>query len=153
MQFASGLRLSRNRGLQLPDAAWLVVLPAKDDRLTLHRAIMRRRMEKYPADFLAHYNLGAALQSLGQHHEPIQCLETGLKMRPRRGIHAVGPISTVRQWSSAKSCNANRTIPTRGSIWLVRSPGQGDGAVAMAGFRLQIVPVPATPYTCFADAH
>ena len=67
---------------------WLQLLPAKDPsadvdpRLVLHLAVMRRRLEKYPADFLAHYNLGAALQSLGQQKESINYLEKAVRMRP-----------------------------------------------------------------------
>ena len=48
---------------------WLQVLPtaktpqAEDPRWALQEAVMRRRLEKYPNDFLAEYNLGAFLQS------------------------------------------------------------------------------------------
>lgn len=40
---------------------WLQVLPrgAGDQRIVLQEALMRHRLEKYPADFLAHFNLGA----------------------------------------------------------------------------------------------
>jgi len=66
---------------------WLQLLPLKDKsdadpRLAVHLAVMRRRLEKYPADFLAHYNLGAALQSLGDHKESTQYLEKAVRLRP-----------------------------------------------------------------------
>lgn len=65
---------------------WLQVLPKtnsrEDPRLTLQEAVMRRRLEKYPADFLAHYNLGALLQSRGKFHEAISCYEEALKVEP-----------------------------------------------------------------------
>lgn len=40
---------------------WLQVLPrgGGDERVALQEALMRHRLEKYPADFLAHFNLGA----------------------------------------------------------------------------------------------
>jgi Flp pilus assembly protein TadD/mono/diheme cytochrome c family protein len=40
---------------------WLQVLPrgGSDERMALQEALMRHRLEKYPADFLAHFNLGA----------------------------------------------------------------------------------------------
>lgn len=51
---------------------WLQVLPRKDPaspddpRLLLEEAVMRRRLEKYPADFLAHYNLAALMEMRGK---------------------------------------------------------------------------------------
>ncbi len=51
---------------------WLQVLPksssasANDPRWALQEAVMRRRLEKYPADFVAHYNLGALMQYRGK---------------------------------------------------------------------------------------
>src|SRR5690349_20616156 len=51
---------------------WLQVLPKnKDLRPPLQEAVMRRRLEKYPGDFLAQYNLAALLQSKGQLSEAI----------------------------------------------------------------------------------
>jgi Flp pilus assembly protein TadD/mono/diheme cytochrome c family protein len=49
---------------------WLQVLPRGpgDERGALQEAIMNRRLEKYPADFSAHFNLGALL--LGRHDIP-----------------------------------------------------------------------------------
>jgi tetratricopeptide (TPR) repeat protein len=67
---------------------WLQLLPVhdgKDDvdpRLTIQISVMRRRLEKYPADFMAHYNLGAALQSLGQSAESLPYLEKAARLKP-----------------------------------------------------------------------
>ncbi len=46
---------------------WIQVLPLgeKDQRMDLQEAIMQRRLEKYPADFSAHFNLGALLLTRG----------------------------------------------------------------------------------------
>jgi Flp pilus assembly protein TadD len=59
---------------------WLQVLPRKSgDRLALQEAVMRRRLEKYPGDFLAQYNLGALLQSKGQLAEAISAYQGALR--------------------------------------------------------------------------
>jgi len=66
---------------------WFQVLPAGgatdyDPRLILQQAIMRRRIEKYPADFEAHFNLGAALQALGKPEEAIPFLSDAVRLEP-----------------------------------------------------------------------
>jgi Flp pilus assembly protein TadD len=68
---------------------WLQVLPQKstssdaDPRLALQEAVMRRRLEKYPADFVAHYNLGALLQFEGKLPEAIGLYQEALAVEPR----------------------------------------------------------------------
>ena len=62
---------------------WLQVLPKKsEDRLALQEAIMRRRLEKYPGDFLAQYNLGALLQSKGQLAGAVSAYQRALEADP-----------------------------------------------------------------------
>ncbi len=65
---------------------WLQLLPeAKDEqgaRVLIQEAVMRRRLEKYPADFLAHYNLGSVLQMRGQYAAAILCYRDALKVEP-----------------------------------------------------------------------
>jgi Flp pilus assembly protein TadD len=66
---------------------WLQVLPAssgsdEDPRLVLQQALMQRRIEKYPADFVAHFNLGAALQQLGRPEEALSHLTTAVRIQP-----------------------------------------------------------------------
>lgn len=67
---------------------WLQVLPKpangsqEDPRLALQEATMRRRLEKYPADFLAHYNLAAVLQLRGKFDEAMACYRDALKVEP-----------------------------------------------------------------------
>ena len=62
---------------------WLQLLPAKkEERLDLQVAVMRRRLEKYPMDFLAHYNLGAALQTLEQFQEAEKYLAKAVRLKP-----------------------------------------------------------------------
>jgi Flp pilus assembly protein TadD len=62
---------------------WLQVLPKKsDERLELQEAVMRRRLEKYPGDFLAQYNLGALLQSKGRLAEAVSAYQGALEADP-----------------------------------------------------------------------
>ncbi len=65
---------------------WFQVLPEDrgegDPRLPLQEAVMRRRIEKYPADFVAHFNLGAALEAEDRPGEALPYLAEAVKMRP-----------------------------------------------------------------------
>lgn len=55
-----------NRSTDEMGHLWLQVLPKEgDQRLVLQEAFMRRRLEKYPGDFVAHVNLAAALEAGG----------------------------------------------------------------------------------------
>lgn len=67
---------------------WLQLLPVATDssetdpRVAIQEAVMRRRLEKYPADFLAHYDLGAVLQMRGKLSEAIACYQDAVKTQP-----------------------------------------------------------------------
>ena len=62
---------------------WLQVLPReKDDRLVLQEAVMRRRLEKYPADFLALYSLGALEEAQGKTDDALAMYEAALRIEP-----------------------------------------------------------------------
>ena len=67
---------------------WLQVLPRQsgegkaDPRLLLQEALMRRRLVKYPGDFTAHFNLGAALQAQGRLGEAVRELEAAVRANP-----------------------------------------------------------------------
>jgi Flp pilus assembly protein TadD len=65
---------------------WLQVLPKHkgddDPRLLLQQAVMLRRIEKYPADFVAHFNLGAVLQAMGKYDEALPYLDQAVKVSP-----------------------------------------------------------------------
>ena len=66
---------------------WFQLLPIQsaaspDPRMLIHLAMMQRRLAKYPSDFVAFYNLGAAYQYLEQYPQATQYLEKAVKMRP-----------------------------------------------------------------------
>jgi Flp pilus assembly protein TadD len=65
---------------------WLQVLPAKesteDPRLGLQEAVMRRRLEKYPGDFVAHCNLGALYVTREKYSEAAASFEQALLVQP-----------------------------------------------------------------------
>ena len=68
---------------------WLQVLPrassdtAFDPRMLLQETMARHNLEKNPADFEAHYNLAAMLQTRGAEAEAIQNFELAVRLRPQ----------------------------------------------------------------------
>ena len=75
-----------NRSTDEMGHVWLQILPktteGEDPRLTLQQAVMLRRIEKYPADFVAHFNLGAVLQAMGKFDEAIPYLNQAILIKP-----------------------------------------------------------------------
>lgn len=77
-----------NRSSEEMGHLWVQVLPrpaqvnGQDTRLALQEALMRRRLEKYPADFAAHFNLGAALQTAGNDGAAIPHFQRALQAKP-----------------------------------------------------------------------
>ena len=77
-----------NRSQDEMGHVWLQLLPetagqpTDDPRIVIQEAVMRRRLEKYPADFLAHYNLGAVLEMRGKFAEAISCYQAAAKAEP-----------------------------------------------------------------------
>jgi Flp pilus assembly protein TadD len=65
---------------------WLQVLPKKeseeDPRVGLQEAVMQRRLEKYPGDFVAHCNLGALYTASGKFGEAVSHFEQALRVQP-----------------------------------------------------------------------
>jgi Flp pilus assembly protein TadD len=75
-----------NRSVDEMGHVWLQVLPhatgEDDPRLLLQKAVMARRIEKYPADFVAHFNLGALLQAMGQYDQALPYLSQAVQIKP-----------------------------------------------------------------------
>ncbi len=67
---------------------WIQVLPVgeHDERKKLQEAIMQRRLEKYPADFSAHLNLGSVLMTRGDAGDAIPHFERALQVQPRSAV-------------------------------------------------------------------
>src|SRR5215831_589085 len=64
---------------------WLQVLPrGGDQRPALQEAIMERRLEKYPADFLAHFNLGALYLGRTETAGALDHLSAALRVEPEQ---------------------------------------------------------------------
>jgi Flp pilus assembly protein TadD len=65
---------------------WLQVLPQpqsrEDLRVVLQEALMRRRLEKYSNDFMAHCNLGLVLEMRGHYEEAISHFQLALRAQP-----------------------------------------------------------------------
>ena len=62
---------------------WIQVVPReRGDLNLLQEALMRRRLQKYPGDFVALANLGAALQSMGRLDEALVHLGAAAAARP-----------------------------------------------------------------------
>ncbi|HEX4229985.1 MAG TPA: tetratricopeptide repeat protein [Bryobacteraceae bacterium] len=63
---------------------WLQVLPRgdRDRRMELQAAIMQRRLEKYPNDFSAEFNLGALMLVRGDAAGALPYLEKAVAVRP-----------------------------------------------------------------------
>ncbi len=96
-----------NRSSEEMGHLWLQVLPrGKDDaRPLLQEALMRRRLEKYPADYSAHFNLGAVLQAQEKHAEAITQFQQALQVQPNSfvaltnlgaSLQALGQLSEAR---------------------------------------------------------
>ena len=67
---------------------WIQVLPRRkaqdeeDPRIAIQEAVMQRRLEKYPADFLAHYNLASVQQLRGHLADAIANYRLALRVEP-----------------------------------------------------------------------
>jgi Flp pilus assembly protein TadD len=82
------LAIAGNRSDDEMGHVWLQLLPkanpgGEDPRLALQEAVMRRRLAKYPADFLAHYNLGALQQMRGNYEEAASAFRAALRVEPK----------------------------------------------------------------------
>lgn len=81
---------------------WLQFLPrqavvqGEDARLILQKALMEHDLEKYPNDYVAHYNLAAVLQAEGRLEEAIKHYEQALKAR-RDDATAENSLGTALQ--------------------------------------------------------
>ncbi len=77
---------------------WIQVLPRArgDVRIILQEALMRQRLRKYPNDFMAHFNLGAALQSMDRLDEAISHYMEALRARPDN-VTALNSLGTAFQ--------------------------------------------------------
>jgi Flp pilus assembly protein TadD len=88
-----------NRSSDEMGHVWLQLLPkdnpgGEDPRMAIQEAVMRRRLEKYPADFLAHYNLGALLQMRGKYEDAASAYRAALQAEPKN-VTAHNSLATL----------------------------------------------------------
>ncbi len=84
-----------NRSTDEMGHLWLQLLPRTPaERVALQEALMRRRLEKYPGDFVAHANLAAALESRGHPEEALAEYRLALRARPGSAatLNSVGAL-------------------------------------------------------------
>jgi len=67
---------------------WLQVLPrgGEDRRMELQEAIMRHRLDKYPGEFTAQFNLGALMLARGNAAEAIPYLRGAVAVQPDKPV-------------------------------------------------------------------
>lgn len=77
-----------NRATDEMGHLWLQVLPrgTGDRRMELQEALMRHRLEKYPGDFSAEFNLGALTLARGDAAGAIPYLRAAAGARPRQPV-------------------------------------------------------------------
>lgn len=75
---------------------WLQVLPVgeKDQRAVLQEALMRRRLEKYPGDFSANFNLGDLMMDANNPSAAVSYFELAVKADPNSAI-ATGELGAA----------------------------------------------------------
>jgi tetratricopeptide (TPR) repeat protein len=75
-----------NRGTDEMAHLWLQVLPhgEGDQRPVLQEAVMSRRLEKYPTEFLAHFNLGALFLGRKETTAALEHLSAALRVEPEQ---------------------------------------------------------------------
>ncbi|MBV8072306.1 MAG: tetratricopeptide repeat protein [Acidobacteriaceae bacterium] len=94
-----------NRSKDEMGHVWLQVLPngsgpgGEDPRLNLQEAVMRRRLEKYPQDFLAYYNLGALEQYRGKLDEALSCYGNAMRLEPKNAtvLNSYGAVLLMQE--------------------------------------------------------
>ena len=67
---------------------WLQVLPRGDEdrRMELQEALMRHRLDKYPGDFSAQFNLGALQLARGNAADAVRYLRAAVEARPDQPV-------------------------------------------------------------------
>ncbi len=96
---------------------WLQLLPVpdasdEDPRLDLQEAVMRRRLEKYPGDFLAFYNLAALLQLRGKIDQAIALYQDALRIEPRNATahNSLGSALLIKNDLSAAAAQFHAAL-------------------------------------------
>jgi tetratricopeptide (TPR) repeat protein len=74
--------VSGDRSIDEMAHLWLQLLPRDGAQAALQKAVLQRRLQKYPSDFFAEFSLGALLQTEGRLEEAIALYRKALAVRP-----------------------------------------------------------------------
>lgn len=138
---------------------WLQLLPTQPDgdgRMALQEALMRRRLEKYPADFVGHYNLGALMLTRDKPAEAIPFFEAALKVKPgdvtaRNSLSAAliadnRPDAAVRELRRVLQTDPRSPMPHYNLARALALQGELAGAAAEYKVYLESQPDDADAY-------
>jgi len=138
---------------------WLQLLPTQPDgdgRMALQEALMRRRLEKYPADFVGHYNLGALMLTRDKPAEAIPFFEAALKVKPgdvtaRNSLSAAliadnRPDAAVRELRRVLQTDPRSPMPHYNLARALTLQGELAGAAAEYKIYLESQPDDADAY-------
>jgi Flp pilus assembly protein TadD len=96
---------------------WLQLLPRGlgDQRMTIQEALMRKRVQRDPNDFTAHFNLGGVLQAKGDPEAAIRELREAVRIRPRDEIalNTLGAYLQLRQQAGEAEASYRRALEVR----------------------------------------
>ena len=134
-----------NRSTDEMGHLWLQVLPAAagDQRAALQEGLVRQRLEKYPDDFTANYDLGETLLGKGDAAGAIPYFETAAKSNPASPVAATelgvarfsaGKLPEAEEsFKTALVLDANYTDARFDLASVQAARGEWDGAIA--GFQ------------------
>lgn len=120
-----------NRSIDEMGHLWLQVLPAGagDQRAALQEGLVRQRLEKYPDDFTANYDLGETLLGSGDAAGAIPYFETAAKSNPASPVAATE--LGVARFAAGKLAEAEESFKTA----LVLDAGYTDARYDLASVQ------------------
>lgn len=146
--------VSGNRAADEMSHLWLQVLPERrEDLPRLQEAVMRRRLEKYPGDFVANANLGALFHSEGRLSEALAHLRQAVERRPEHpgarnnlatALLAAGRVDDARAELAAVVQRSPDFLPARYNLGTVLlATGQPQDAAAQLAHVVRHSPADA----------
>jgi Flp pilus assembly protein TadD len=160
--------LAGNRASDEMGHLWIQVAPAEpkaagiDSRMVLQEAMMLHWLEKYPGDYVAHFNLGAVLQAEGKLDDAITQYRAALQAKPRSAtaetslgtaLEAEGKLNeAIPHFRRAIQLDPSYSDPHYDLGVCLLAGGDGDGAVNEFEQVLRLKPEDAMARRHLADA-